>query len=448
MRESKFATVLNKWFETMKGIIIELINGKRESDGYQHETKLTREYSLDGSYETMLTNQVSKAAKVVAYDSDLPYQDRGELSKVSGDVVKTGVKMQLREKLRKKINVLIKLGKVGQAIKSLFADDAACVIAIKERIEYQYLEGLSTGYILIGTTDGDKDATDDTAVSLPCFYPEANFVKASKKWGEIGYTPLTDIINFRKNNKLAGGVLYMRSEVCDLFRESDEVRVRYADFMRIPRVAGQELPEPFEDDFIEMMNKKYKLKIVLQDRLVNIPIGKGAYESVKPFADNTIVFLKNDDNLGRVVWTETAEAEQGGVDGVLYSTYDEYITVAKYSKNEPSYVEITKAEACAIPVIDNGHDTYIMQVDKVEAAPTPTKAKTKIGTETESQSPAVEQGFVVTEANFDESKAALQTIGVSIAHNISNPDTLNAKVTELDEVQFSAFAEAFNAQIG
>lgn len=434
MKASLFIELVEQWFETIKGKIEEKINGNKEAGKYLHEEVLTPEYTADLTWDSASVDDAVVAADVVAMDSPLPLKQRGSLGKASGTIVKTGMKKVLNETQITKLNILLKLEKFVQFIAKLFDDAPKCALGIKERVEMMFLEAISTGYTVVGTTDGDVKAAGEeentgTAVRVNFGFLPKNKYGAAIKWGQPSYTPVSDIKRVLDAIDSSISVIWLRKEAYNLLRSSQEAKELYANYRSIPIMADSILPTPTKDQFNEAFKDEHGVEFRLIDREI-VTEKNGKRQKIKPFSVDTLVFLTQDDNLGRVVYGELAE-ETNPVEGVKYEKVSTYILLSKYGKNDPLR-EFTSAQALVLPVIDGVSEIYLLNTQEAQ----------------EVDAAEVENDANITVYDKKVVKAdvinALKSIGVPCSANIGDAKLI-AKINELSDEKEAELKELIDA---
>ncbi len=421
MKKSLYIELVDKWFSTIKGKIELKINNKTEAGLYLHEQVLTPEYTSDLKWDSANVSDVVVASDVVSMDSPLALKKRGTLGRASGTIVKTGMKKSLNESEITNLNILGKLGKWVQMIGKLFEDTPKCALGIKERIEIMFLEAISTGYTIVGGIDGDAEKEDNTGtgVRVNFGFLDSNKFGAAIKWGNTGYTPISDIERAVAGAESTVTVIWLSKVAYSLLRNSDEAKRLYANFKSIPVQTNSILPTPNKAQFNEAFEEEYDITFKVIDREV-ITEKNGKRTRVKPFDTNTLVLLSQDTNLGRVVYGELAE-ETNPVAGVKYEKVGEYILISKYAKNDPLR-EFTSSQALVLPVIDGVNDICLLDTQEAqEVAPTEIEDDANIT--------IYGQSFVKATVT-----GALTSIGVRTASNIKD-STLITKINELSDEQ-------------
>ena len=90
----------------------------------------------------------------------------------------------------------------------------------------------------------------------------------------------------------------------------------------------------------------------------------GVRKSYKPWNADKLIFLTTEE-VGALVWGTLAEKNHP-VEGVTYTTIDDYKLVAKYSKTDP-FNEWTSVQALVLPVIENVDQIYSLDCSQVQA---------------------------------------------------------------------------------
>lgn len=358
MKQSLFVQYVEKWFRSIASKIEETINGKKDAPKYLHETMLTQEYSADLTWDSASIDSSVVAADVVAMDSPLPLKKRDRISHASGKVPKLGMKLRKGEKLITDMQIMAARGaKESEIVAKLFADAPRCASGIKERVEMMFLQGLSTGYTII-----PDEENVGTAIRVSFKYPAANKFGASKKWGEEGYTPISDILRVIEEADDDITTLMLSKKAYNLLRKSEEGKELSANYRGLVITDQTRLPIPTPSQFDEAVSDEHKISFHIVDRTCKIE-KDGERKKVKPFDENAVVFLTSE-GVGRLVYGTLAE-ETHPVEGVKYEKVGSYILLKKYSKTDP-LEEFTASEALVIPVIDNVENIYLLNTQEAQ----------------------------------------------------------------------------------
>jgi hypothetical protein len=287
-----------------------------------------------------------------------------------------------------------------------------------------FLQALSTGIALVPESENVG-----VGVRANFGYRDENRFGAKIKWGKKGYEPVSDIervlaIAHERHDTIT--TIALDGCQYNLIRKSDEVKARYA--ASIGNFTGNAQIIPVPSQFDALMADEFKIKFLVIDRTVRIE-KNGKQTPVRPFAENTLVFLTTE-QVGRLVYGVLPE-EIYKVSNVEYQKVDNFILVSKYARNEPLR-EFTTSQALVLPVIENVDSIYIMDTqDAVEMA-----------------ADEIEGDDVITLYGEQVPKLAviyaLKSTGIKTAQNISD-EKLIAKINALSDAGEEQFKAALTA---
>ena len=420
MNESLFIQWVAKYFGPLARKVVEKINGRVDGEPtYLFKRMLGTEYSPTMKWGSLGSNGVVVSADVVTMDSELPLKKRDSLNKAEGDIPKIGMKMYLNERTMTDLDILQRTSnQEGAIIKKLFADTKKCISGISERLEFMFLELLSTG--LTSTTDENNNGA---LIRIDMNHPDSNKFGVVKPWSDPTSKPIDDINRVVKFAKSKGHVLrniLMDSDSFDSLAANEQTRQQYAFSQNF---VGSQIPVPDLDQVNAVLGKKFKLAIEIVDRTIIVE-KNGKRTAINPWAANAVVFMTSNTGLGNVYHGTLAE-ENHKVEGVTYEKVDEYILVSKYHKNDPIR-EYTSSQALAVPVIDNIESIYIL--DCQEAT---------LDVQTEGNSTFAYKTVNYTKASVaDALKKAKPTTKLTVA---STDAKLLDSINELSEEQILVF---------
>lgn len=361
MNES-FYVQFKDWFKKIANTIEERINGEKTALTYMYKTMLTEELSADLKWHTLTVNSNIVAADVVALDSSLPLKKRDSIGTASGDIPKLGMKMQMSEKQMSDIDVL-KARNVSTAvlIDKIFNDESRCIMGIHEKLEFMFLQALSSGVTVI-----DDDNNVGTGIRVNFGYKDENKFGVVTSWSDVANAkPIDDIKRIIKEAKAAGDVmttLMMDESTFDNLAANQQTREQYAFSQNF---VGTQIPVPDLDQVNAMMQKRYKLNIVIVDRTVTVE-KNGVKTVLTPWEANRVVFLTSATNVGKLYYGILAE-ETRKTKSATYAKSGPFILVKKWSSDEP-FAEFTSSQSLVIPTIDNVLSIYTMDSEEAEAA--------------------------------------------------------------------------------
>jgi hypothetical protein len=419
-----FVEYVKKWFKTLSTAITEKVNDSKNPVIYQFKTMLTPKLSADNKWDSTNVSRSIVAADIVSLDSPLPVKSRDAISSAGGKIPKLGMKMSKSENLLSDIRILQMRGAAEtEIVKAIFDDLGRCVTGIHERLEFAFLQALSTGEMLV-----DDDDNVGAGIRVNFGYKDGNRYGVTKKWGSEGYTPLSDIervLTAAGDNGDTVTVIALDKAAYNQIRKSDETKALYAG--SIGNFTGNSLTIPTPSQFDALIADEYKVKFLVIDRTVRIE-KNGKQNAVKPFAENTLVFLTSE-KVGSLVHGILAE-EDSPVAGVEYQKVDGYILASKYSKNDP-LAEFTSTQAIALPVIENVDSIYVLNTQEaVEIA----------ADEVEGDAGIALYGVRYSKPSVIE---ALKSVGMKVPSNISDAKLIERinGLNDADEAKFKTALE-------
>jgi hypothetical protein len=267
MNPTLFVEFVKRWFKTLATAITEKVNDSKIPVSYLFKTMLTPKLSADNKWDSTNVSRSIVAADIVALDSPLTIKKRDAISTAGGKIPKLGMKMSKTESLISEIRILQMRGVAETTIvKAIFDDLGRCVTGIHERLEYAFLQALSTGVMLID----DEDNTG-AGIRVNFGYRDGNRFGVVKKWGEKGYAPLSDIERVLSAAREKGDTItaIALDRACyNLIRKSDEVKALYAN--TIGNFTGNNNIIPVPSAFEALIADEYKVKFLVIDRAIRI----------------------------------------------------------------------------------------------------------------------------------------------------------------------------------
>lgn len=360
MEKSLYFEYAKKFFPNLVLSVVEKLNDSNNRLTYLYRDLLTKQFSADGRWASILANYTRVAADVVALSSELPLKSRDSVSSVTGDIPKIGMKLALSEKQLKDIDSMLAQPAIPQktVLQAIFADLPRCIEGVYERVEDMFLSELSTGVGLSANNNG-------TGVRVDVGYKEDHQFLATSTWNDnpTTATPISDIQKIIDKTLEDGNTLvhcYADDFALRAMYKNTEVKQQFAfqqNFVgsNIPNLAFEQLRQVFQNLWgIELHRVARKVRTELN----------GVQTAHSPWAEGRLVFTC-DDKIGNLVWTSLAEASRP-VAGVVYQTADEFILASRYSKNDP-FREITSSQAMVVPIINSVDRIYTLDPKQAAA---------------------------------------------------------------------------------
>ena len=344
------------FFKAIAKDIVERVNGKKTPLTYLHKEMLTQELSTDLKWQTLNVDGSVVSADVVSMDSELPLKKRDSFGTASGDIPKLGMKLALNEKTMSDIDVLqARNVETKTLVGKIFSDTPKVMLGIYEKLEFMFLQGLSTGVTLV-----DDDTNVGTGIRVDYGYLNSNKFGVVKPWSDSASKPIDDIKRVIKAAKAKGDtptILMMDEATFDSLASNQQTREQYAFSQNF---VGTQIPVPDLEQVNAMMQKRYKLTIIIVDRTV-VTERDGLRTVQTPWAANKIVFLESA-KVGKLVYGILAEETRQNK-AVMYEKADNFILLKKWHSPEP-FAEYTSSQALALPVINNVKSIYLLDAEE------------------------------------------------------------------------------------
>lgn len=364
MEPSLFTAWVAKYFKPLVAKVVEKINGTKTPQTYLHKTMLRKEYSPTLKWNSINVDGSTVAADVVSMDSPLPLKKRDSISKADGDIPKLGMKLALNERTMTDLNILTNSPQIQEStiVAKLFQDTAKCITGIYERLEYMFLQALSTGVTLIPDTENVG-----LGIRVDFGYKASNKFGVSVVWsaGATG-TPISDF-NRVKSVADANGdtitTIMMDDFAFNNMLKSTEFKQAYAASLDIAVNTNSVLPTPNREKAKAYIMGEFGWSIELVNRTVKTE-RDGAKTNRKPWSEGAVVFLTTTE-VGTLTWGTLAEMVHKNK-AVDYQVADQFILVSKFHKVDP-LKEFTSSQALVLPVINNVDEIYLLDTKTVQA---------------------------------------------------------------------------------
>jgi Phage major capsid protein E len=425
MNQSLFVQFI-AYFKAIAKSIEEKVNGKKTELTYLYKEMLTEELSVDLQWKSLTVNSNIVAADIVALDSALPLKKRDSFGTASGDIPKIGLKMQLSEKQMSDIDVL-KARNVETSIlvDKIFQDQVKATMGIHEKLEFIFLQGLSSG---IGLVEDENNT--GTGIRVDYGYLGSNKFGVTTKWSDANAKPIDDIKRVLKQAKAKGDVirvLMMSDTTFDKLADNAQTRENFAFSQNF---IGSNIPTPDVEQVNALMQRKFGLTIVIVDRTVTTE-RDGVRTVHTPWATDNLIFLTSP-KVGKLAYGILAE-ETRKSNKVMYEKSGSFILLKKWSTEEP-FAEFTSSQALALPVINNVSSIYLLNCEE---------------NVTDSQTEG-DANFAYKAVNYTRTSviAAINlAVGRTLAKTSNTDATLLKYVNELSDEQVLVFEANITASV-
>jgi hypothetical protein len=309
-----------------------------------------------------------------------------------------------------------------QVVAKIFDDLTKCINGIYERLEFMFLYALANGIVLV-----NDDKNTGTGIRADFGYLPENSFGAVAPWGTIEAKPLSDISRTVEAASAKGYTIMtitLDRSAYNQLRMSKEAQDLYGASFGL---AGNTIT-PTPSQFNAVFEDEYDIKLLIIDRTVIVE-KNGVQTPVKPFETgedgspvHRLIFLTSE-QVGTLCYSMLAENDPDYRNAnVNYQLADSFILASKYSEIEPLR-EYTRAQAIAMPIIDNAGGIFILNTQEAQEL---NVADTNAGG-SDSNITIWEQTFVKADVI-----AALGSIGFTTRSNIGD-DKLIAKINALSD---------------
>lgn len=364
MVQSQFVEDIRKIFPRLQNVV-DTVNGKRNGDNkrtYLHKSMLRKVYSADQKWSNAAVNTTYVAADMVSMNSPLPIKSRDAIAHANGSLPKIGMKKIMFESDINAVNIMKAQGAEWTNIANkLTSDPIACSVGIDEQNEANFLTGLSNGIVAV-----EDENNTGTALRINFGYlPENCFGVETQN--ELTLDDIKRVLAYADNNGDTIITICIALSTYNKLRQTQGAKELVANYRGQTFDSNTKLPVPtaslFDEAFADDNNGVAFLKI---DRSI-ISEKNGKRKPYKPWNQNKLIFLTTEE-VGALVWGTLAE-KTNPVEGVVYSTVDEYKLISRYRTTEP-FTETTSGQAIVLSVIENVDQIYSLDISESQAVDT------------------------------------------------------------------------------
>lgn len=301
-------------------------------------------------------------ADVISYDASAPQKTREVVGKMSGDIIKTAVKRGMNEsdwneyqQLSRDCNGDADL----QALLDLSFKDLDFVYnSVRARFEWWCMQLMSKAGFVLNSTNNNGIVTEEF---VGCGMPKANRKVASKDWANSttadGLQDIEDVVVAASANGISLRYVVMRSDEFSLLKKQKSTMEKVKGW--INQKDKLTITKKVINEYLAAQEKP--VTIIVIDPSVRIEDGSHKRTTINPWESRRVCFLE-DLNVGDIQHGPIA-AESSAEYAKKATTFKkDFIFISKWSVLEP-FKEWTKAEANAIPVINDPDAMYILKAD-------------------------------------------------------------------------------------
>ncbi|MCW0484059.1 major capsid protein [Gaoshiqia sediminis] len=301
-------------------------------------------------------------ADVISFDSSAPQKTREVIAKMSGDIPKTAVKRGMNESDYNEYTQLVRdaQGDAAQleVLNLAFKDQDFVYNAVRGRFEWWTMQLMSKGGFLLNAQNNNGVVT---AEFVGCGMPAENKKVSTVDWATAATADGLGDIEAATLAASAEGVTLkyaiMRRSDFILLRNQTSTTTKLKSWInQAPTKLAVTL-----DLINQYMEANMLPKIVVIDPAVKIEDKAHKKTTVNPWESKRVCLLP-DLSIGDIQHGPIAAESSAEVNKIATTVKQDFVFIQKWSELEP-FKEWTKAEANAIPVINDPDTMYILKCD-------------------------------------------------------------------------------------
>ena len=304
-------------------------------------------------------------ADVISFDASAPQKTREVVSKISGDIPKTAVKRGMNESDYNEYKQLERdaQGDADQlALLNLaFKDQDFVYNSVRGRFEWWCMQMMSRAGFHLSAKNNNGVVT---AEFVGCGMPKKNKLKSAVDWGTAssanGLQDIEDSVVAASNEGVTIRYVVMHVADFSLLKKQkstfDTLKAWVNSTTKL--VVTKKLINEY------LAEQEIPVQIVTVNPAVRIENASHQRKTINPWQRKRVCFLE-DLKVGDIQHGPIAAESSEALRKIALMVKQDWILITKWSELEP-YKEWTKAEANAIPVVNDPDAMYIMKVDGAE----------------------------------------------------------------------------------
>ena len=301
-------------------------------------------------------------ADVISFDASAPQKTREVISKLSGDIVKTAVKRGMNESDYNEYRQLERdaQGDADQLelLNLAFKDQDFVYNAIRARFELWCMQVMSrAGFHLSVKNNGGIV----TAEFVGCGMPKKNQRKSSADWSNAatanGLQDIEDTIVAASNDGVT--IRYVVMHVADFSLLKKQKSTFDTLKSWVNTTSKMLVTKKLINEYLA--EQEIPVQIITVNPAVRIEDKAHRRKTINPWERKRICFLE-DKNVGDIQHGPIAAESSATLQKIAMMVKQDWILITKWSELEP-FKEWTKAEANAIPVVNDPDAMFILKAD-------------------------------------------------------------------------------------
>ena len=315
------------------------------------------------TWKTLVGEQgVPVIADVISFDSSAPIKSREVIRKLSGDIPKISMKFSMNES---DLNEYIRLqsdirndARLRSLLDLAFKDTDRAYNGVRGRIEWMALQLLSRGGFMLNPTNNNGIVT---TAFVGCGMPNDNRRVSTADWSNAntadGLQDIADAVDmaFQKGRNIR--YVVMRADDFSLLRKQKSTIESLKGWLN----QSGKLAPSFKVINNYLADQEFPVEIKLVKPAVRIENAAHERKTVCPWERKRIALLE-DLRVGDIQHGPIASETLASMRQKALMVKKDFVLVSKWSEPEP-VKEWTKAEANAMPVINDPEGLFILKAD-------------------------------------------------------------------------------------
>lgn len=301
-------------------------------------------------------------ADVISYDASAPQKKREVVGKMSGDIPKTAVKRSMNESAWNEYQQLSRDVAGDANLKSIldlaFADQDFVYNSVRGRFEWWCMQLMSKGGFTLNSTNNNGIVTEEF---VGCGMPVANQKVSSVNWATSatadGLQDIEDVVTTAGENGVTIRYVVMRSSDFALLKKQTATINKLKAWINTS--AKVVVTKQVVNEYLSAQENP--VQIVIVNPAVRIEDKSHNRTTVNPWEANRVCFVE-DLMVGDIQHGPIAAENSEAYKKQAICTKKDFVFLSKWSELEP-FAEWTKAEANAVPVINDPEAMYILKAD-------------------------------------------------------------------------------------
>lgn len=301
-------------------------------------------------------------ADVISFNASAPEKTREVISKMSGDIPKTAVKRAMNESDYQEYKDLQRdaQGDADQLelLNLGFKDTDFVYNAVRGRMEWWAMQYMSRGGFLLNAKNNNGIVT---AEFVGCGMPKENKRKSSADWSVVstadGLQDIEDTVNAASAAGVTLRYVVMLTSDFSLLKKQKSTIEKIKGW--INQTSKITITKKVINEYLA--EQENPVKIITINPAVRIEDKNHNRTTINPWVRKRVCFLE-DLNVGNIQYGPIAAEDSESLRKKAIMVKKDFVLVTKWSTEEP-FAEWTKAEANAIPVVNDPEAMYILKVD-------------------------------------------------------------------------------------